>query len=108
MLGLRLSTTPVVLVLVIAAAPGCFLDGTAFETSGAGAAAGAPGMGGSAGDVGGSGGAVGGTSSAGGTGGAIQPQLEDCTNGVDDDRDGEADCADTDACSALVACETAA
>jgi hypothetical protein len=53
----------------------------------------------------GAGGAGGGAAGGGGAGGTTttQPLAEDCTNGVDDDGDGDADCADTE-CQAGFVC----
>lgn len=56
-----------------------------------------PGSGGS-----GASGGAGGTGGAGGSGGG-QTGTEDCTNGIDDDGDGDADCADSD-CNAGYVC----
>jgi hypothetical protein len=85
---------------------------TTTGSGGAGGTGGAGGNGGTGGTVtttgsGGSGGATTTTTGSGGSGGSGGSTTtivgEDCTNGVDDDDDGLADCADTK-CQPVVAC----
>jgi hypothetical protein len=84
--------------LVTGSATGATTEGTTTGQGGAGADGGS----GAAGAVGNAGGVGPGGAGAGGSGQGGTPGVEDCANGVDDDGDGDVDCADSDCASTPV------